>query len=224
MRAHSFKDAKAKKQLDKFSVGDFVYPNLMAADILLYSPEIVPVGKDQKQHLEFARDYAQKFNKIFGKTFKLPKPLILKSVSVVIGNDGRKMSKSYKNHLPLFASEKETAEYIRTFPMDSKKPEDKKNPDDYDLYKLFKLFANEKEDSEMRRLFENGGVGYGDIKKIIVKKINDFLRPMRKKRKELEKKQEKIIKILEKGGKKARKEAMVKMLEVRKKVGFEIYK
>lgn len=222
MRAHSFKDAQAKNKLDKFSVGDFVYPNLMAADILLYSPDIVPVGKDQAQHLEFARDYAQKFNHIFGESFKLPTGIILKNTSLVIGRDGRKMSKSYHNHLPLFATEKETEKYIMSIPMDSKSIKEKKNPDDYNLYKIFQLFVSKKEDEEMRAMFKNGGVGYGEIKKIVTKKINNYLQPMREKRKELAKNPEAILKILEKGGKKAQKIASEKMKEVRRKVGLEI--
>ncbi|KKR26313.1 MAG: Tryptophan-tRNA ligase, partial [Microgenomates group bacterium GW2011_GWC1_39_7] len=103
MRAHAFKDAEAKDK--EISVGTFNYPMLMAADILLYDTDVVPVGQDQKQHVEYARDTAQKFNRIFGETFKLPEPLILERVSTVLGTDGRKMSKSYGNTIPLFATD-----------------------------------------------------------------------------------------------------------------------
>lgn len=223
MRAHSFKDAQAKNKLDKFSVGDFVYPNLMAADILLYSPDIVPIGKDQTQHLEFARDYAQKFNHIFGKSFKLPTGMTSKNTSLIIGSDNRKMSKSYHNHLPLFATKKETEKYIMSIPMDSKSIKEKKNPDDYNLYKIYKLFATEKEDQEMSEMFKNGGVGYGEIKKIVTEKINNYLQPVREKRKELAKNPEAVLQILKEGGQKAQKIAEKKMKEIREKVGIEIY-
>lgn len=220
MRAHSFKDAKAKGKLNKFSVGDFVYPNLMAADILLYSPDVVPIGKDQKQHLEFARDYAEKFNRIFGKTFKIPEGIIPKNVAVVIGSDGRKMSKSYNNHLPLFANEDETKKYIMSIPMDSKGIGEKKNPDNYNLYKIFKLFATKDENKKIREMFEKGGIGYEEIKVIIAQKINDYLRPIREKRIILAKNPKKALRILKMGGKKAQKQAKKKMKEVRKKIGF----
>jgi len=222
MRGHSFKDAKAKNELDKFSVGDFTYPMLMAADILLYSPDVVPVGKDQKQHLEFARDFAQKFNNKFGETFKLPKPVISEETGTVIGSDGRKMSKSYGNHLPLFADETELREYIRRVPMDSKLPEEKKNPDDYNLYKIFKLFATEEQDQELRKMFQEGWVGYGDIKKYVADVILDYTAEMRARRKELEAQPEKVLEIIKAGTEKAKKIAQAKMGEVREKVGFKL--
>ncbi len=222
MRGHSFKDAKAKDELEKFSVGDFTYPMLMAADILLYSPDVVPVGRDQKQHLEFARDFAQKFNNKFGETFKLPEPIISEEVGTVIGTDGRKMSKSYKNTLPLFASEEEIREIVRTIPMDSKLPEEKKNPDDYNLYKIFKLFATKEQDRELRKMFEEGGVGYGDIKKYVVDVIINFTKEMREKRAELEKQPEYVLEVLKQGTEKARKVAQEKMEEIKTAIGFKL--
>ena len=222
MRGHSFKDAKEKGNLDKFSVGDFTYPMLMASDILLYSTDLVPVGKDQKQHLEFARDFAQKFNNKFGEVLKLPEPIISEEVGTVIGTDGRKMSKSYKNTLPLFASEEEIREVIRTIPMDSKLPEEKKNPDDYNLYKIFKLFANNEEDLKLRKMFEEGGVGYGDIKKYVGDVIVEYLKPMWEKRKELEKDREEVLKILREGTEKARVKAKNKLKEIKKSIGFKV--
>jgi tryptophanyl-tRNA synthetase len=222
MRGHSFKDAKAKNELEKFSVGDFTYPMLMAADILLYSPDVVPVGKDQKQHLEFARDFAQKFNNKFGEVFKLPEPVISEEVGTVIGTDGRKMSKSYKNTLPLFADENEIRETIRTIPMDSKLPEEKKNPEDYNLYKIFTLFANEKEDAQLRQMFEEGGVGYGDIKKYVVDVIIDYTKEIREKRAELEKKPEYVLEVLKQGTENAKKVAQEKMEEIKTAIGFKL--
>ena len=117
MRAHAFKDAEAKDK--EISVGTFNYPMLMAADILLYDTDVVPVGQDQKQHVEYARDTAQKFNRIFGETFKLPEPLILERVSTVLGTDGRKMSKSYGNTIPLFATDEEIEKAVMSIVTDS---------------------------------------------------------------------------------------------------------
>ncbi len=221
MRAHAFKDSQAKNK--DVSVGLFDYPILQTSDIVLYDAEIVPVGEDQKQHIEMAREIVRKFNNTFGKTFKEPRAFVKKEVSVILGNDGRKMSKSYKNELPLFVSEKETLKYMMSIPMDSKKISAKKNPEKYTLYKIFKLFANAEENKKMRKMFEEGGYGYGEIKIFAAEVVNKYLKDMRKKRKELEKNPEKVLKILKKGGAEAKKQANKKILEVRKKIGFEIY-
>lgn len=218
MRAHAFKDAEAKKQ--EVNVGTFNYPVLMSADILIQDADVVPVGKDQKQHLEMAREIARKFNIQYGLTFKEPQEQILEETETVIGTDGQKMSKSYGNVIPLFASDEETEKIVMTIAMDSKGIEEKKNPDDYNLYKIAKLFTNKEQDTEMRAMFENGGVGYADIKKYTAKIINDYLRPMREKRKELEKNPERVLEILERGGKIANERAEKKMQDVRKKCGL----
>jgi len=218
MRAHAFKDAEAKKK--EVNVGTFNYPVLMSADILIQDADIVPVGNDQKQHLEIAREIARKFNTQYGMTFKEPQEKILEETETVIGIDGQKMSKSYGNTIPLFASDEETEKIVMSVPMDSKGIDEKKNPDDYNLYKISKLFTNKEQDDEMRTMFENGGVGYADIKKYTAKIINDYLRPMREKRKELEKNPERVLEILEKGGKIARERAEKKMEDVRKKCGL----
>lgn len=219
-RAHTYKDAVEKGNMSDYSVGDFTYPMLMAADILLYSPDVVPVGKDQKQHIEFARDFAQKFNTTYGDTFKLPKEIISEEVGVVIGSDGRKMSKSYGNQLALFATEEETIKYIKGIAMDSKGIDEKKNPDDYALYEIAKLFVTNSQDKELRAMFEQGGVGYGDIKMHVAKIVNEYLRPMRERRKLLVKNPQKVKSILKQGGKRASKVANKKMEEVRRKVGL----
>lgn len=218
MRAHAFKDAEAKNK--EISVGTFVYPMLMSSDILLYDPDVVPVGKDQKQHIEYARDTAQKFNRIFGDTFKLPKEVIMESVESVPGLDGQKMSKSYGNTIPLFATEEETTKLIMSAPMDSKDVSDTKNPDDYPVYKIYRLFATPDEDLKMRIKFENGGVGYGDIKKEIAEKINDYLRPMRERYSELVDNPEKVTKIITNGAEKANSVANTKLEVVKKRVGL----
>jgi tryptophanyl-tRNA synthetase len=218
MRAHAYKDAEAKSK--EISVGTFVYPMLMASDILLYDPDVVPVGKDQKQHIEYARDTAQKFNRLFGETFKLPEEIIMEEVESVPGLDGQKMSKSYYNTLPLFATKEETKQLIMAAPMDSKGIEEKKNPDDYPIYKIYRLFATKEEDSAMRAKFENGGVGYGDIKLEISDKINGSLKPMRDKYAELFANPEQVYEIIKKGADKANAVANTKLGVVKKRVGL----
>lgn len=218
MRAHAFKDAEAKNK--EISVGTFVYPMLMASDILIYDPDVVPVGKDQKQHIEYARDTAQKFNRLFGDTFKLPKEIIMEDVESVPGLDGQKMSKSYGNTLPLFATEEETKKLIMGSAMDSKEISEPKNPDDYAVYKIYKLFATQDEDEQMRKQFTAGGVGYGDIKNQIVDKVNDSLRPMRERYNELVTNPEYVYEVLHLGAEKANAIADAKLMDVRKKVGL----
>jgi len=218
MRAHAFKDSEAKNS--EISVGTFVYPMLMASDILIYDPDVVPVGKDQKQHIEYARDTAQKFNRLFGDTFKLPKEIIMEDVESVPGLDGQKMSKSYGNTLPLFASEEETAKLIMGSAMDSKEISEPKDPDDYPVYKIYKLFATKEEDEHMRKQFTDGGVGYGDIKKQIIDKVNDSLRPMRERYDALVTDPEYVYDVLRQGAEKANIIADAKLADVRKKVGL----
>ena len=218
MRAHAYKDAEAKSK--DISVGTFVYPMLMASDILLHDPDVVPVGKDQKQHIEYARDTAQKFNRLFGETFKLPEEIIMEDVESVPGLDGQKMSKSYYNTLPLFATNEETKQLIMAAPMDSKSIDEKKNPDDYPVYKIYRLFATKDEDKAMRKKFEEGGVGYGDIKLEISDKINESLKVMREKYNELSNNPDQVYKIIEAGAEKANKVANAKLKEVKKKVGL----
>lgn len=218
MRAHAFKDAEAKKK--EVNVGTFNYPVLMAADILIQDTDIVPVGKDQIQHIEIAREIARKFNKQYGFLFKEPQEKILAETKTVLGTDGEKMSKSYGNVIPLFATDEETEKIVMSIPMDSKDIDEKKNPGDYNLYKIAKLFVTTEQDDELRKMFENGGVGYAEIKKYVSQIINDYLRPMREKRVDLEKNKDYVLEILEKGGEVARERAEKKMEEVRKKVGL----
>ncbi len=218
MRAHAFKDSEAKNK--EVSVGLFDYPVLQAADILLYDATVIPVGEDQAQHIEIARDIARKFNNTYGQTFLEPKAHIKKGVGTVVGSDGRKMSKSYKNQLALFATEDETIKYIKSVAMDSKTIDEKKKPEEYVLYDIAKLFMTNEEDKKLRDMFEQGGVGYGDIKMFVAGIINDYLRPMRSRREALIKNPSRVKKIIAQGGKKAAKIANKKMDEVREKVGL----
>ena len=218
-RAHAYKDAQAKGE--EINVGVFNYPMLMAADILLQDVDVVPVGADQKQHLEFTRDTAEKFNRLFGETFKLPKPVIVEEVKIVPGTDGRKMSKSYGNTIPLFAEDEEVKKAVMSIVTDSKAPEEPKDPEKDNIFSLHKLFSvNELSDIEKR--YKEGGMGYKESKEILIKNIISFIVPLREKRKEIAKDKDAVLKILENSGNIARSTAKVKMMDVREKVGFNI--
>lgn len=212
MRAHAFKDAEAKNK--EIVVGTFNYPVLMAADILLYSPDIVPVGKDQQQHVEIARDIALKFNNAYGETFKLPQHKILEDVAVVPGTDGQKMSKSYKNTIPLFAEYEDIKKCVMSIVTDSGSdiPEN--------VYAIHKLIRDE---AELKTIYEENKGKYKILKDILVEDLEKFIAPMRERRKELALDMNRVLDILKKGGEKANKIANTKMLEVREKIGVEIY-
>lgn len=218
-RAVAYKD-KLANGLEP-NVGLFTYPVLMAADILLYSPDFVPVGADQKQHVEYARDIAGKFNNIFGngqEIFKLPEPMISNELGIVPGIDGRKMSKSYKNHIPLFASDEDITKICMNIVTDSGNPEDKKDADTNNIFNLYKLFGSEEEIIIFRSKLENGGVGYGDLKKELAHKIIEFVTPMREKRDKIT--DEEVFGVLKNGAEKAKEVAEEKMAEVREKCGL----
>ena len=180
-RAHSYKAAVDKNVANGedadagVNMGLYTYPILMAADILLYGTDIVPVGADQKQHVEFARDIAGHFNTIYGKTFKLPEPVISETAGTIPGLDGRKMSKSYDNTIPLFAPESELKKKIMRIITDSKTPDEPKNPDESTIFQLYKHFATDNEIAKLREMFVAGGMGYGTAKTILFEKINSVL-------------------------------------------------
>lgn len=184
-RAHSYKaamDRNAAAGLDTdagVNMGLYTYPILMAADILLYNSDIVPVGADQKQHVEFARDIAGYFNHTYGDILKLPTPVIGEESGTILGLDGRKMSKSYDNTIPLFASAAELKKKIMRIITDSKLPEEPKNPDESTIFQLYKHFANAAEVAEMRERFTAGGAGYGALKTMLFEKIDEVLRDAR---------------------------------------------
>lgn len=207
-RAHAFKDAEAKNK--EISVGTYNYPMLMTADILLYSPDVVPVGQDQKQHVEYARDTAQKFNHIFGETFKLPEDLIMKEVAVVPGTDGQKMSKSYGNTIPLFSSHEEIKNAVMGIVTDSSgdRPEN--------VYQIHKLFKTE---AELASVYEEHKGKYKALKEALIADIEAFVAPMREKRHKLMQDPEAVIKILKEGAEKAQEKADAKLAEVKMKIG-----
>jgi tryptophanyl-tRNA synthetase len=216
MRAHAYKDATAKGE--EVNVGLFDYPILMAADILMYNPDVVPVGKDQKQHVEYARDTAEKFNRIFGETFKIPEPLILPDVEIVPGIDGRKMSKSYNNHIPLFAEDAEIKKLVMSIVTDSKTPEEAKDPAGDNIFALHKLFSGEQL-AEIEGRYRQGGMSYKESKEILTENIIKFITPLRERRQVIAADPDNVRKILEDGGEKARSIAKTKMEEVRRKIG-----
>lgn len=211
-RAHAYKDAKAAKK--EVSVGLFNYPMLMATDILLYDTDVVPVGADQKQHVEITRDTAEKFNRMYGETFKLPETLILPNVAVVPGIDGRKMSKSYGNTIPLFAADKEIEETVMRIVTDSDAGVPK------NVYELHKLFRPE---AELAKLYKEKAGEYKALKEKLIADIKKFVKPLREKREKIEKDTDAVIEILKTGGKQAKETASAKMDEVRSKIGVKLY-
>jgi tryptophanyl-tRNA synthetase len=218
-RCHSYKDKIAKGIAP--SHGLFSYPVLMAADILLYQAEIVPVGKDQKQHLEVARDIGMRFNHIFGETFVIPEPAIEENVATVPGIDGQKMSKSYDNTIPIFLEGKQLKKQVMAIQTDSTPVEEPKDPDACNLYNIFKLFAPTDRLAEIRKLYVEGGAAYGYIKLELVELIEDSFKEARMRRAELLQDKESLRNILALGALKARKKAAPTLDLVRQRVGLK---
>ncbi len=220
MRAHAFKDSEAKDK--EVNVGVFDYPVLMAADILIYGADIVPVGKDQKQHIEYARDIAGFYNRTYKvEQFKEPKDLILESTGIVPGVDGQKMSKSNNNHIELFSTEEDLKKRVMSIVTDSKAPEEKKNPDENNIYNIHKLFLTADEDKELRTKFENGGYGYKEAKEELFATILKWREGKKEIYDDLMANPEKILSILKEGGEKAKSRAELTMQKVRSQVGLE---
>ena len=201
-RSHAYKDKVAHGQ--SADHGLFAYPVLMAADILIYNPDLVPVGEDQKQHLEMARDMAQRFNNTYEvELFKLPEPYILKDVAVVPGVDGRKMSKSYGNGIRMFWSQKQIGKAVMSIVTDSTPVEAPKDTDTT-LFQLWSLFATEAEREEMFARAGKGGLGYGDVKKDLLARLLAYFEPMRERREALAKRPDEVEEILAAGVRRAR--------------------
>jgi tryptophanyl-tRNA synthetase len=218
-RAHSYKDKLARGM--PAMVGLFNYPVLMAADILIYDSDIVPVGKDQKQHIEITRDLAGKMNETFGQIFKLPEPRIQPATEVVPGIDGQKMSKSYANNIDIFGDEKEMRKRVMSIVTDSTPVEAPKDPSSSTIFQLYSLFASKNEISEMRERFQKGGTGYGDFKKQLFEKLWEYFEPMRKRREEILADKSYIDNVLVHGAKRANEVADVVMERVRAAVGLK---
>jgi tryptophanyl-tRNA synthetase len=218
-RATSYKD-KVDKGIEA-NVGLFTYPVLMAADILIYRSNLVPVGEDQVQHLEMTRDMAGKFNRAYGDLFPLPAARVVKHVAKVPGTDGQKMSKSYNNTIEIFAEGKPLKKAVMSgIVTDSTPVESPKDPDKDTVFALYSLFATEEERSALAARYRAGGMGYGEAKAMLLAKIDELFTPAREKRKQLAADPAIVEDVLRKGAAKARAEALATMKLVRVASGF----
>jgi tryptophanyl-tRNA synthetase len=218
MRAHSYKDAEAKNK--ELNVGTFTYPLLMAADILLSDADVVPVGKDQKQHVEISRDMARKFNQTFGETFKEPNEIIEKENEIVIGIDGQKMSKSYDNVIPLFATHDQIKKIVMKIPTDSKGIDESKDPDNNLLFKVHSIILDEENRKRLRSKYETPGLSYKEAKESLINDLENFISPFRLAKEQWEAKKDEVISIYKNGAKKMNEIIENKMKEVKDKVGL----
>lgn len=216
--AHSFKD-KAD-QLEDVNAGLFTYPMLMAADILIYDAELVPVGKDQLQHLEMTRDVAARFNHQMGETFVLPKAQIQKETQYVIGTDGNKMSKSKNNIINIFQSDKALRKQIMSIQTDSKTVEERKEPENCTVFKIFSLLAKADQIEALRQQYMAGGMGYGHAKQALFELMVEKFKTEREKFNYYQDHPEEVEVALAKGAVKASKIADEVLLRVRRKLGF----
>ena len=226
-RAHAYK-ASVDKNLeaerdpdDGINMGLYNYPVLMAADILLYGSDVVPVGLDQKQHIEIARDIAENFNRVYGKTLKLPEGLYTKDLQDVPGIDGRKMSKSYGNTIPIFADEKSLRKQVMRIVTDSRTPEEPKNPVGANLFQIFRLFASPERTEEVRQHYLAGGLGYGTLKQELAETILAYFGSARQKFNDYMQDTAALDAILARGAVKARDIAVPVLKQMRKAVGID---
>jgi tryptophanyl-tRNA synthetase len=217
-RSHSYKDKIARGLAA--SHGLFAYPVLMAADILLYESDVVPVGQDQKQHLEMTRDIAAKFNEIYGQILKIPEPRIRDEVATVVGLDGQKMSKSYGNTIEIFAPEKALRKKVMGIVTDSTPVEAPKDPTNSIIVQLYQLFASPQEVEAMNQSFRAGGTGYGEYKKQLFEVLWNAFEPMRKKRADLEADLGYVESVLRQGAERALTTAQQTIAKVRSAVGL----
>jgi tryptophanyl-tRNA synthetase len=226
-RAHAYKAAvdenlaQGRDPDEGINAGLFYYPVLMAADILLYGSDVVPVGLDQKQHIEITRDIAEAFNRTYGNVLKVPEGLIQEEVMRVPGIDGQKMSKSYNNTIPIFAPEKELRKQVMRIVTDSKRPEDPKDPTDDNLFTMLKFFASPKRSEEIRDLYIHGGAAYGTLKKELADLILAHFSEAREKFEALMEDKAYIDQVLLEGAAKARQIARPYLAAARKVTGID---
>lgn len=218
-RCHSYKDKIAKGIAA--SHGLFAYPVLMAADILAVNSNVVPVGRDQKQHVEVTRDLAIRFNNLFGEVFTIPEPSIRESVAVVPGVDGQKMSKSYDNTIEIFNEGKPLKKRVMKIVTDSKEMEDPKDPEACTVFALYKLLATEEEQAVLAERYRAGGMGYGHAKTELLDQINAHFAPMRERRRELAADPDYVEGVLQQGAQKASALARETLTKARQAVGLE---
>jgi tryptophanyl-tRNA synthetase len=217
MRAHSYKDAVAKGL--EVNMGVFNYPVLMAADILLYDADIVPVGQDQKQHLEMTRDLAQRFNNRYGDILTVPEPMISEEVAVVPGTDGQKMSKSKNNVVSIFATDKEWKKQIMAIVTDPATLEEPKTPDTCNVFALYKLVATPAETASLAAKYRAGNYGYGHAKLELLEKLKERFGPMRDRYFDLMKRPDDLRQVIVEGSRRARELARIKLDHVQAAVG-----
>lgn len=218
-KAHAFKDAVAKGK--KFvSAGLYTYPVLMAADILAFDSDLVPVGRDQKQHVEMARDMAQRFNHTYGEILRLPEPLIQENVAVVPGIDGQKMSKSYGNTVPLFLTPKKLRKRLMAIKTDSRSLDEPKDPDTCTVFSLYKLFGTAAQQADLADRYRAGGLGYGHAKQELFELMDERLAVPRDRYNELMASPDEIRDILTEGARRARLTARTTLNRVRNGVGL----
>lgn len=220
-RCHSYKDKVAKGIFPNH--GLFAYPVLMAADILIFQSNIVPVGKDQKQHVEVARDIAIKFNNTYGDIFVIPEEEIQKDIAAVPGLDGQKMAKSYNNTIEIFSDEKVLKQKVMSIVTDSTPVDQPKNPETCNLFAIYKFFSNEEQIKELDDRYRNKPLKYSDVKKELFEIIWEYFAEARQERKKYENSPGDVINILKKGAEKAREIACTTIQQVRKKVGLNYY-
>lgn len=226
-RAHAYKasvDVNTAAGTDPdagIDAGLYYYPVLMAADILAFSCHVVPVGQDQKQHLEITRDVAQSFNQTFGNVLTLPEPLIQEEVKTIPGIDGRKMSKSYKNEIPLYSTPKKLKKRINQIVTDSKEVDEPKDPETCNLFSIYSHFATAESIERTRSRYREGGMGYGELKSELFELIDGFIVDGRTRYDELMADRDQIDHILIDGAKKARAIAQPLLVKVRKAIGMQ---
>ncbi|HOO73557.1 MAG TPA: tryptophan--tRNA ligase [Spirochaetota bacterium] len=220
-RSHSYKDKLARGITP--NSGLFTYPVLMAADILLYNADIIPVGKDQKQHVEITRDIAIRFNNTYGDIFTIPEPKIDDDIAVIPGTDGQKMSKSYDNTINIFEDEKQLKKKIMKIVTDSTPVEDPKDPEKCTIFSLYRLFGSENQVEDLKQRYVKGGTGYGEVKKELLALVLEYFRPYREKREQYLKDKGEVLNILKKGAEKTRAVAIPTLDRVKRAVGLIYY-
>lgn len=226
-RAHAYKAAvdrnsEAGREPDEgVNIGLFTYPVLMASDILLFKSDLVPVGKDQIQHVEIARHLAEGFNKQYGETFSIPDYVVEEATAIIPGLDGRKMSKSYQNTIPLFEESTKLRKLLNRIKTDSSLPNEPKNPDDSVVFALYQEFASDKDIARMRERFESG-IGWGEAKSELYHAMNSFLEEPRRKYNTYMAHTDELELVLEKGAEKAREKARPLLNEVKRKLGMRM--
>jgi tryptophanyl-tRNA synthetase len=220
-RCHSYKDKVAKGLVPNHAL--FAYPVLMTADILLFQSDVVPVGRDQKQHLEVARDIAIRFNGSYEGTFVVPEPEIDDNVAVIPGTDGQKMSKSYGNAIDIFTTKKQLKKSVMSIVTDARAIEEPKDPKTCNLFALYKLFATAEQLEELRDRYLNHPLKYSDVKKELIAMIWDYFEPNRARYEELLANPDEVYAILAKGAEKARAAAADTVTKVRKAMGLSYH-